>query len=310
MSPQKQKIIIDTDIGTNTDDLLALVSAVRSQNFEITGITTVLQDASFRARLARRLCAILGEDIPVYAGSDQTLLRNRPVTDRPIFDHFSEIPELQEKFPASPASAHESRHAADFLIDSILEHPGEITLVTIGPLTNPALAVIKCPAIIPKIKEIVLMGSVTHLNSFREKLPPLEYNVSSDPEAASVLFSSRIKLKIFGLDAGYQTMFSEKELQILEKDRRALNRGIARIGRQWMDFRGQKSLFLCDPLTIAFLLEPSLFHLEPFETTVSYTQDHPSGRTEARPDPESPHRLCLGLQTKKVVSLIMDLLLS
>ena len=132
-------IILDTDIGTDVDDALALTFAVRSPEIEIVAVTTVGVDVRLRGRIARKLLRVLGRDeIPVAAGCDRRL-DGREFKPMPISGARGFIENEQDGFPL------QEQHAVDLIIDIIQAANAKITLVLIGPVTNAAMALKQCP---------------------------------------------------------------------------------------------------------------------------------------------------------------------
>lgn len=143
---QREKIIIDTDIGDDVDDAFAVVLALRSPELEILGITTTFGDTETRAKLVDRL---LGEvnrlDIPVAVGAPTPTPANDRFTQRRYAEgaHFARLSHPQ---------------AVDFILEQIRRHPGQITLIAIGPLMNVGAAIDKAPETFRKLRRVVLMG--------------------------------------------------------------------------------------------------------------------------------------------------------
>ncbi|MDF2650177.1 MAG: nucleoside hydrolase, partial [Paenibacillus sp.] len=121
-----QSIILDTDIGTDFDDAAALALAMKADGLQLTGVTTVYGDTALRARLAKKLLRLGGrEEVPVFAGCEQTLSGSRKIA---WAGHEGEgvLGDGEETF--------DDGDAVQFIIRTVMEHPGQTTLVTIGPL--------------------------------------------------------------------------------------------------------------------------------------------------------------------------------
>jgi inosine-uridine nucleoside N-ribohydrolase len=137
-----QLAILDTDIGDDIDDAYALALALRSPELKLLGIATTYGDTELRARLVDRYLAAVGRsDIPVAAG--------------PATAHQNVLTQT-----AYARQAPERKHAdaVEFLLDQIRAHPGEITLIAIGPLVNVGAAIERDAATFSKLKRVVLMG--------------------------------------------------------------------------------------------------------------------------------------------------------
>lgn len=180
----KTKIIIDTDIGDDIDDALAIGLALNSPEVELLGVTTVFKNTKARARLARLLLDTAGRpDIPVFAGCGQPL--NNPV------DETEEFPQYLDK--ARAVKMDFSRSAVDYLIEQGRLHAGDLTVITIGAMTNLAVALKAAPELKNQISRVISMGGCfySHFN---------EWNILCDPEAVDIVLRSGMKVLMVGLD--------------------------------------------------------------------------------------------------------------
>lgn len=199
----KRRVVIDCDPGV--DDAVALIMAVKHLDVlgicavgGNTGISNTLRNALFITELAGRT------DIPVYSGYDYPMF-SRP--ERAEFVHGEsglgdiEVGEILNKA--------EKTHAVDFIIDTFMNNE-DVCLVTLGPLTNVAQAILKEPKLIERIPEILCMGgSVTAGNSSAAA----EFNIFADAEAAKIVFESGIKIKLVGLNLCRQNSITEKDVE-------------------------------------------------------------------------------------------------
>lgn len=206
---EKRKIILDCDPGH--DDAIAIMMAARHPGIELLGVTIVAGNQTLDKTLVNGLnvCQKLGIDVPVYAGMPKPLVREQIVADNihgesgldgPVFGPLTR--------KAEPT------HAVKFLIDTLMASDGDITLVPVAPLTNIAVAMRMQPAILPKIREIVLMGGAYGTGNFT---PSAEFNIYADPEAAHVVFSSGVPLVMMGLDLTNQTVCTADIIARMEK---------------------------------------------------------------------------------------------
>ena len=176
------KVWLDTDIGTDVDDVVALSLALLSPEIELVGVSAVYGDVALRSRMALKMLALAGrDDMPVFAGCERPLLGERPVYWAGWEGEGLLGPE-DECLEPSP------KHAVDALIEAIDENEGEVVLVSIGPLTNVGLALTKDPTIAHKVRLLLVMGGVCRLGAGGLDLPFAEHNVACDPEAASIVF--------------------------------------------------------------------------------------------------------------------------
>ena len=244
------RIILDCDPGV--DDAVALLLAFASPDeIELAGITTVAGNVPLAqtTRNALRVCALAGRaDVPVFAGCGRPILpAGRNHTGVHGTDGLGDI-----GLP-DPAARPNPRHAVDFIIETVAQAPGEVTLCPVGPMTNIALALIKQPSIAGQIKQVVFMGGAAFCPG--NVSPAAEFNVWFDPHAAEVVASSGVPLVMFGLDVTRKTQVSVGRL-------RALGAGGGRVRAAvlaMLDRYGAGDPCLHDPCVIAYLLDPTLF---------------------------------------------------
>ena len=199
-------IILDTDIGSDVDDCMALLLACASPEIKLLGVTTGGGEAHKRARLAVQLLRSAGrEDVPVYAGMSSRLLRYKPCHFSPYDGHGLSI--------ADVTNAHyEPQHAVEYLLRMAKERGPELTLVTIGPLSNIAAAIALDPQVMSRIGELVVMGGVF----WGERAQRGEYNVSSDPEATKMVLTLTVPTTFVGLDVTLQAVNGPRHMARLK----------------------------------------------------------------------------------------------
>src|SRR5215213_6732899 len=145
------RAILDTDIGTDPDDALALAFILASPEFKLEGITCVYADAPLRARIAQKLLSLRGVNIPVRAGASTPLARLQPAY-LAGYEGDGLLDSGEREMPIHP------EYAPDFIVRTVLENPGEIHIVAIAPLTNIALALLREPRLAEKISYLTIMG--------------------------------------------------------------------------------------------------------------------------------------------------------
>jgi len=197
------KILLDTDIGSDIDDAVCLAYLLRQPQCELLGITTVTGDVQQRAALADAVCRAAGRtDIPIVAGCRAGILRGAIQPDVPqakILDRFEHRPPVE----FAP------NNAVQFLREQIHAHPGEITLLGIGPMTNLGLLFASDPAVAGKLKQLVLMCGVFTPSPDR---PPREWNAHNDPIATAAVYQARIADHVsIGLDVTLQCRIANRE---------------------------------------------------------------------------------------------------
>jgi purine nucleosidase len=259
-----EKIIIDSDIGDDVDDAFALALAVRSPELDILGITTTFGDTETRARIVDRFLGEIGRaEIPVMAGRPTP--PKSPMTQR----HYAGAGGLGK-------TSHSD--AVDFLLDQIRKHPGEITLIAIGPLMNVGAAIDKDPATFGKLKRVVLMGGSIRRGygdlGYTPPVPPMpEWNILNDIPSAQKLFASGVPLFVMPLDST-QLKMDEVKRAFLFSQGTPVTDALTVLYHLW----GQETPTLFDPMTIAFVLHPELCPVQKLHIRVDekgFTREEP-----------------------------------
>lgn len=294
-----QAIMLDTDIGTDVDDILAIGLAMRSPELEMRAITLVYGDVDLRARMVERTLAIGGRSgIPMGRGISLPLLRQRAVY---WTGHEGEgLLDGTETTPSLP-------HAVDLIIQTIRSNPGQITLVPIGPLTNVAVALTVAPDIVPLVKEVVVMGGVAGRGDGR--LPVAEHNIVCDPEAAALVFGAGWPIYMVGLDVTTQVRLRRDQLERLATSGRPLPMMLADQARRYMDFRQNDYTHLHDPLTILALTHRDLLGSRPMNVQVELQGAQTAGATVVRqPSEQRPANaeVCLEVDAERAVAIWLE----
>jgi purine nucleosidase len=182
--------LIDTD--TASDDAVALIMALRTPDVRVAAITVVagnvpLQQATRNALYTVELC---GANVPVYPGADRPLLR--AYENATWFHGRDGLGDHNYPAPRQPA---EKLHAVDAIIETIEANPG-LVLVTLGPLTNVAVAVSRKPSIASMVSRCIVMGGNPCCEG--NVTPAAEYNIWVDPEAARIVMRSGLPVELVG----------------------------------------------------------------------------------------------------------------
>jgi len=260
----KSKIIIDTDIGGDVEDAFALTLALASKKLNIVGITTVSGDALFRAKVAKHLLTLLGKkNIPVIAGI------GNPATMRGW--------EYKSYFHKNKKSASVQINSSQFIIDTILKNPNEITVVGIGPLSNIAQALEQNPNIVPLLKKLVLMGGmITPPRLNRKKIPRgFEYNFCTDCDSTEKVLKAGFSIELIPGDITFNqnSFWDSKEIKELAKIKHPVVRLLMKISNTWLkesatmlQNAGLSTDFaqpwLNDSIAITYLIKPEFFKTE------------------------------------------------
>lgn len=268
-----ERIILDTDIGTDVDDVMAVALAALSPEIKVEGITTVYGDVDLRSRMVVKVLQMLGrEDIPVMAGVRDVLLRNREIW---WLGHEGEGLLTEEDADLE----YDKRHAVDFIIETVMSNPGEITLIAIGPFTNLAIALAREPRIAQMVKQIIVMGGSARLGSNGTELEPSDHNVSRDPESAALVFRSGAPIVMCGYDVTRQVLIREPHIRRLENSEDPLNQAMGRMIRIWLKYWKRDYTAMNDPLCVALAFDPTFCKGPMMDVDVEYDHRHPTGRT-------------------------------
>lgn len=295
-----RRIILDTDIGTDVDDAMALTLALRSPELKLEAVTTVYGDVDLRSRMALKLMRLAGvENIPVASGISRPLLRNREVW----WAGHEGVGLLTEEDQALMPS---DIHAVDLIISQIMANPGEITLVPIGPLTNIAAAIIKEPRLIENAAGIIMMGGVARIFDNAPLLPPIEHNIRCDPEAAAVVFESGIPITMVGLDVTVKVKINSTHLQRIKETNTPLTDALGRMIEKWWEFIGANSSPMHDPLAVATCISPDLIKTLSCKVLVETQGKHTTGQTLAIPDVESRIRVASDVNSNEFLNILMS----
>jgi len=273
---RSRRVIIDTDPGV--DDAFALLLAMRSPELKIEGITPVAGNVPLELTLpnALRMVEIAGRaDIPVAAGAKSPLLR-RLVTA--AYAHGENglggavFPEPKIKALAVPAS--------ELIRQIVRRYPNEVTLITLGPLTNVATALNSDSELAGMIKRVVMMGGSLSGGNIT---PAAEFNIYVDPEAARMVFQSGIPVTMVGLDVTRKTSLTDEHVKTLEGAQNPVSQAAAKIARNAIDHnRAQGFLVgpnMHDSLAVAAFLDPSLLGWKECYVDIETTGELTAGET-------------------------------
>ena len=256
---EKRQLIIDCDPGQD-DAVMLLLALACPDELDILGITTVAGNVPLELtqRNARIMCELAGRtDVPVFAGCDKPM-RHELITAENVHGKTG-IDGVEVYDPLLPL---QDSHAVDFIIDTLLDAEDDsVTVVPTGPLTNIGQAISRQAGILPKIREIVMMGGA--MREGGNTTPSAEFNILEDPDAAHIVMHCGRPLTIVPLDVTHQALVSQKRIEQL----RQLNTGLGAAIVGMMEFfnrfdtekYGSEGAPLHDPCTIAYLLKPELF---------------------------------------------------
>jgi len=277
----KRTIVIDTDPGQ--DDAVAILLALASPDeFEVHSIVAVAGNVplAYTQKNARRVCELAGRaDIPVYAGCVRPMVRTLVTAEHVHGDTGLDGPVLPE--PTMPLQA---KHGVDHLVDTFRAAPAQsITLCTLGPLTNLAMALVKAPDIAPRIAELVMMGGGYFEGG--NITPAAEFNIYVDPHAADVVFKSGIPITIVPLDVTHRILSTRDRIERIRSIGNRCGKAVAEMlsfsERFDLEKYGSQGAPLHDPCVIAHLLKPELFRGRHINVAIETESEFTMGMTVA-----------------------------
>ena len=268
-------VLFDTDIGSDIDDALALAYLLRQPRCELVGVTTVTGDVARRSALARAVCESAGRpDVEVHDGASDVLLLGPGQPAVPQYDAVADRALLREV----------QRDAVDFLRTTIRSRPGEITLLSVGPLTNVALLFALDPEIPSLLRSFVSMAGCFDASGRGE------WNVRVDAGAAAVAYRAAPAGHVsVGLDVTTRCSMDAEEVRarftappldlVLE------------MAEVW--FRSQERIVFHDPLAAVLPFAPELCRLDDGEVTIELSADGPCGATSFAASDGGRHRVAV-----------------
>ena len=274
-----RKIIIDTDPGQ--DDAFAILFALGSPTeLNVVAITTVGGNVPLEltSRNALQVLELAGRpDIPVYAGCPGPIVKKLKTAE--YVHGASGIDGLEAP---EPRMALQAKHAVNFLIDKIMSEPvGELTICTLGPMTNLGMAIALEPKIIPRIKEVVLMGGGFFQGG--NATPSAEFNIFVDPHAAHIVFESGVPLTMASIDCTYTAQMTPEWINKLRSvgTRTAIQAAnMADFFRQYGSHKfPTEARPIHDACVTGFLLAPELFAQRLCNVTIELMSPETIGMT-------------------------------
>jgi inosine-uridine nucleoside N-ribohydrolase len=318
------KIILDTDSGGDDAVALLWLQSLAGQGLaEIVAVTTTCGNVSAELTFAgaSKLLKLGGFD-GIEVGRGVSRGEKFSIEDAAHIHGADGMGNLSHTLPNSDRTFAAARYSDDILIENLTAHPGEITLVAIGPLTNLAAVERKVPGILQTAKELVIMGGAfqTHGNV----TPQAEFNIAFDPEAAQEVLASRRDIVIIPLDVTHQVIFtpslatqitqanSQTSISSLSTFLVALSRFMASTALAYRETKGISGFLVHDALTLAYLFYPETLTFRRAQVTVETQGIWTRGQTlwDCRHTSKSPSNAWVAIQTDSewvLAHLIEDL---
>jgi len=278
-------ILLDTDIGSDIDDAVCLAYLLRQPRCELLGITTVTGEAQKRAMLADAVCRAAGRtDIPIHSGAEQPFLISQQQAQAPQSEILPDFPHRNDFAPNT---------AVEFLRQTIRSRPGEITLLTIGPLTNIGLLFALDPEVAGMLKGLVLMSGIFTTGGSGAR----EWNTMGDPHASAIVYRAPVAPHIsIGLDVTMQCRMDTQQC------RQRLHGGpldvVAKMAEVW--FRGVGHITFHDPLAATVIFQPDLCRYQDGTVDIELASPAVPGMALWNPhtDPK-PHRIAVEVDAER-----------
>lgn len=314
------KVIFDTDPGV--DDAMALLFLHHHADIDLIGITTVFGNATLETttRNALFLKREWKIDAPVSKGAGETFIPHRVTHEPPKFIHGDDglgnigVPDVID-LPLDPRPAHR------FIVETVRAHPGEVTLVAVGRMTNLANALKEDPEIVGLVKQVVIMGGAFDTNG--NVTPAAEANIHGDPEAADVVFTAAWPVVVIGLDVTTKTVMTNSQLAAIRdaagSSRARLLFDLSQFYIKFYESRVPDGMVVHDSCACAYVVAPELFTTRtgPIRVVCGGIAD---GQTIQKPDSMGfgpsdwddivSQTICTEIDSEGVLKLIHDTIVS
>ena len=303
-----KKILFDTDPGI--DDACAILLALASPELSLEGLSVIHGNCSLDQGTTNALSILElanASHIPVAKGCELPLVQPSllaPETHGDTGLGYAKLP--------NPQSKPISQHGIDFLIETILAAPGEITLVAIAPLTNVALAIRKEPRIVEALKEIIIMGGAIRHEGNTTALA--EFNTYVDPHAAQIVYQAGIPTTLVPLDVTYQCILTPGDVKRLQKIDSPITKFVADATRFYMEFHDEyqkiDGCVINDPLALALTFAPELCTYQELPVEVDLSGGISMGKTVAdfyNYGKKPPNiKVALGVRARDFIDLFVE----
>ena len=288
-------ILLDTDVGTDVDDAIAIAQAARSPALDLRGVTTVYGDVHVRARLARKLLDMLGRgEVPVAVGLGQPLTPNK----EPYWGGWEGEGVLTSADDALPL---DPRDGITLMLDELAATRESLTLVAIGPLTNIAAVIQRAGALLGRIGEIICMAGTIVAGEE-------EWNVQCDVDAARIVFESGLPVTL-----GTRFVVNQPKLLRMHRDRLALSQdagvqALVVLLDRFLEIKQRDRTPMYDPVTLSIAYTDEFIQTEAMTLRVEQRGDvltlTPDGEGHARIN------VSVSVQPEAFVDHLVDLLLA
>ena len=288
------KVILDSDLGSDIDDAFALALLLASPELEIVGITLGHGQTDKRGQLACRLLYETGrDDIPVALGKPTPLVVGHPEITEPDPRQFSWAEDFSTVKPIDTP-------AVDFIARQLRRHPGQITLISVGPVSNLADLLRQDPEVLQLAKHVYSMFGSFYLGYGGSPVPSAEWNVRADIPSARSLSSSPVPITYAGLDVTAFVELKDGQRSALWSHRSPLTGALQALYRLW----GRDTPILFDAVPIGMVLWPELFR-----TRAAHVRTTAEGFTVIDESQPPNSRVAMSIQTNEFLDRVVERLL-
>lgn len=281
------KVLLDTDIGSDIDDAVCLAYLLAQPNCELLGITTVTGEAEKRAMIASALCKVAGRQVPIVPGAARPLIgpQQQPEAPQAValsrWDHDTQFPQ---------------HYAIDFMRQTIRKHPGEISLLAIGPLTNVALLFAVDPEIPSLLRSLTLMCGV-FAHRFGRAGGHSEWNALCDPHATAIVYQAGVRAhRSIGLDVTEQVRMNAN--QVRDSFQHRLLQPVLDFAEPW--FQQRNEIVFHDPLAATTIFDEDICRFQRGQVEVELVSPKAAGMTYWDPNSQDrQHEVALGVDSRR-----------
>lgn len=272
------RIIIDTDPGH--DDAMALLMLFSVSQIEILTITTVAGNSTIEntTRNAKYILSLAKkESVPLFAGSAKPIMRDLILAN--VHGESGMDGSGAELLPIERIID----QAADKIIEIVKQNSGEITLLTLGPLTNIAKAFLKEPFLPKMIKQIIMMGGAIAVPGNKNRVA--EFNFFVDPEAAKIVFDSEVEKVLVPLDVCNDIILSEQSIKEIREKAGDIGKVLSNMLVPYVEnikkYDNMAGALMYDPLAAYYLINPGAFQLEEMDIKIETKGEYTFGMSVA-----------------------------
>lgn len=302
-----KKVILDVDTGI--DDAIGILLAATAPELELLGITTVSGniDLESATRNTLRVLKLINRtDVSVYPGAEKPLKRSirYAVEVHGTSGMAGQLEDLEVEMPKTIS-------AVEFIRNTVIENPNEVTLIFTGPQTNLALALTAYPEIKDLIKEVIVMGGAVAVKG--NESPVAEFNIAIDPEAAHQVFESGLEVTMIGLDVTKKALLKREHFEALHQES-PVAQFVMNVTHQYMErFFADNGIYGCamhDPLAVTMAIKPDFVTVKPYYVAVEHKSLYCDGQTvcdfDGRWHKEANVKVGLEVDSAGFIAFLMD----